>query len=80
MKTLNISSLKAHLSASLKKVRSGQRLTVLDRDIPIAEIIPYHEKPALSIIVPIKKFSLPGSLLHVEKDPVDALLEDRSSR
>ena len=80
MKTINISSLKAHLSESLKTVRSGHRLTVVDRDIPIAEIIPYNKRQSLVIIAPVKKFSLPVSLLHVEKDPVDMLLEDRSSR
>ncbi len=80
MKTINISSLKAHLSESLKKVRTGNRLTVLDRDTPIAEIIPYGKRPVLTIVEPNKKFSLPENTMHLAIDPVEFLLDDRSAR
>jgi antitoxin (DNA-binding transcriptional repressor) of toxin-antitoxin stability system len=40
MKTVGIAELKARLSEHLKLVRKGRTLTVLDRDTPIARIVP----------------------------------------
>ena len=40
MKTIMISELKTHLSQYLRRVRKGERLVVMDRKEPIAEIIP----------------------------------------
>lgn len=39
MKTINIAVLKANLSKVLKQVKAGERITVLDRHEPIAELI-----------------------------------------
>ena len=41
MKTVRIADLKARLSEHLRSVRNGRTLTVLDRDTPIARIVPY---------------------------------------
>jgi len=41
MATVRIAELKARLSEHLRSVRKGRTLTVLDRDTPIARIIPY---------------------------------------
>lgn len=41
MITVRIADLKARLSAHLKSVRKGRTVTVLDRDTPIARIVPY---------------------------------------
>jgi prevent-host-death family protein len=41
MKTVRIADLKAHLSEHLRSVRQGRSLTVLDRDTPIARLVPY---------------------------------------
>ncbi len=41
MKAVGIAELKARLSEYLKAVRRGRTLTVLDRDMPIARIVPY---------------------------------------
>jgi antitoxin (DNA-binding transcriptional repressor) of toxin-antitoxin stability system len=41
MKTVRIAELKARLSEHLKWVRKGRTLTVLDRDTPVARIVPY---------------------------------------
>ena len=38
---VGIAALKARLSAHLKSVRKGRTLTVLDRDTPVARIVPY---------------------------------------
>ncbi|MBU0936694.1 MAG: type II toxin-antitoxin system Phd/YefM family antitoxin [Spirochaetes bacterium] len=40
MHTIAIAELKAHLSAELKKVRSGQTLLILDHRQPVARIVP----------------------------------------
>ena len=45
MKSVGIAELKARLSEHLKSVRKGRTLTVLDRDTPVARIIPYAAEP-----------------------------------
>ncbi len=45
MKTVGIAQLKARLSEHLKWVRKGRTLTVLDRDTPVARIVPYTVEP-----------------------------------
>ena len=44
MKTVNVSELKAHLSKYLRMAHKGERITVLDRDEPIAELAPLEKK------------------------------------
>jgi len=41
MKAVGIAELKARLSEHLKSVRKGRTLTVLDRETPVARIVPY---------------------------------------
>lgn len=41
MKGVGIADLKARLSEHLKSVRKGRTITVLDRDTPVAKIVPY---------------------------------------
>jgi len=43
MSNVRIADLKARLSEHLRAVRRGRSLTVLDRDTPIARIVPYDE-------------------------------------
>jgi antitoxin (DNA-binding transcriptional repressor) of toxin-antitoxin stability system len=45
MKAVGIADLKARLSEHLKSVRKGRTLTVLDRDTPVAQIIPFTTEP-----------------------------------
>jgi len=40
MKTVNISDLKARLSAHIKMVRNGEEVLVCDRNKPVARIVP----------------------------------------
>ena len=40
MRTVNISDLKAHLSAHIERVRDGEEVLVCDRNQPVARIIP----------------------------------------
>ena len=44
MKGVGIADLKARLSEHLRLVRKGRTLTVLDRDTPIAQIVPYQSE------------------------------------
>jgi prevent-host-death family protein len=45
MSEVGIAELKARLSEHLRSVRNGSTLTVLDRDTPIARIVPYSAQP-----------------------------------
>lgn len=45
MKGVGIAELKARLSQHLREVRKGRSLTVLDRDTPVARIVPYTAEP-----------------------------------
>jgi prevent-host-death family protein len=45
MSDVGIADLKARLSEHLRSVRNGGTLTVLDRDTPIARIVPYAVQP-----------------------------------
>ncbi len=45
MSDVRIAELKARLSEHLRSVRNGATLTVLDRDTPIARIVPYAAAP-----------------------------------
>jgi antitoxin (DNA-binding transcriptional repressor) of toxin-antitoxin stability system len=80
MRTINISSLKAHLSAELKKVRRGGRLVVMDRDTPIAELVPYKVPERLLIRPPERKLEYPRQIPRLGLDPLEALLADRKAR
>ena len=50
MKTVRIADLKAHLSEHLRSVRQGGSLTVLDRETPIARLVPYLPQTELVAI------------------------------
>lgn len=41
MTSVRIAELKSRLSEHLRAVRKGRTLTVLDRDTPVARIVPY---------------------------------------
>lgn len=80
VKTMNISALKAHLSDALRSVRRGERIVVLDRDTPIAEVIPISEKESLILSSPSGPMRYPRHPHQAAKDPLDFLLADRARR
>jgi prevent-host-death family protein len=45
MTMVRIADLKARLSEHLRSVRKGGTVTVLDRDTPVARIVPYTTEP-----------------------------------
>jgi len=79
---VRIAELKSHLSKYLRTVRGGQTIAVLDRDTPIAQIVPIRERAALKIrkprvgAPPLRHVRLPGRL-KTTIDVVDLLLEER---
>jgi antitoxin (DNA-binding transcriptional repressor) of toxin-antitoxin stability system len=80
METINISTLKAKISSSLKRVREGNTIVVLDRDIPVAEIKPYKKEPEISYRKPKTRFHIPAGRIKVKVDPLVFLMEDRHNR
>lgn len=82
MKQVRIAELKARLSSYLQAVRSGETVTVLDRDTPIAEIVPIRKTVSLRVRKPApdapapNRVKLPGPS-GLPGDIVDYLLEER---
>ncbi len=82
MSKVRIADLKAHLSQHLRKVRGGRTLTVLDRDTPVARIVPYDLATPLEVRRATRK---PSELrvsppLSASTDSLAVLLQDRASR
>ena len=79
---VGIADLKARLSEHLRKVRKGQTLVVLDRDTPVARIVPYDLQPALAVRRATRKpreLRLPPPP-PTPTDSLTVLLQDRASR
>jgi prevent-host-death family protein len=83
MDTVRIADLKARLSEYLRAVRRGRTLTVLDRDRPVARIVPCDtERRPLTVrsprpgAVPLARVPLPPPL-RVQVDVLALLAEER---
>jgi len=83
MTVVRIAELKARLSEYLRRVRNGDELTVLDRETPIARIVPHTgDAPRLTIrhplpsAPPLHRVPLPPPL-KLDVDVVALLLEER---
>jgi prevent-host-death family protein len=82
MNTVRIADLKARLSEHLRTVRRGRTLTVLDRDTPIARIVPYNESEPLRVRRATREpreVALPPPP-DQPTDSLAVLLRDRSTR
>jgi prevent-host-death family protein len=81
MKTVGIADLKAHLSQHLRTVRKGRTLTVVDRDAPVARLVPIDAGP-----LEVRKATRhprdlqTGPALGPSTDSLTALLDDRQRR
>lgn len=82
VKDVRIAELKARLSQYLRVVRGGETISVLDRETPVAQIVPVREGVVLRIRKPVpgspppNRVSLPKPLT-LNLDIVDLLLEER---
>ena len=81
MSDVGIAELKARLSEHLRSVRNGRTLTVLDRDTPIARIIPYATQPleVRKARRRLRDLKLPAKPAK-RTDSVALLIEDRRRR
>ena len=84
MKQVKIADLKARLSEHLRAVRGGETIAVLDRETPVAHIVPIRARRALRVRKPsperlrLHKVPLPGPA-GLKIDVVRVLLEERQS-
>ena len=81
---VGIAELKSKLSEYLRKVRGGHTIVVLDRDQPIARIVPYRPDLPLVIRSPRPGAPTPGQVplpspLDIEIDVLELLREERQS-
>ena len=82
MSKVGIADLKAHLSHHLRKVRGGRTLTIVDRNTPVAQIIPYDVEAPLEVRRATRKPSdlrLPPPTSK-PTNSLSVLLQDRASR
>jgi prevent-host-death family protein len=86
---VKVSELKAQLSEHLRHVRRGHTITVMDRDTPIAEIVPLapeRKKPEIRFVsrpepgLKLGDLHFPPMDPPIEVDAVEILLDMRRDR
>jgi len=82
MKQVRIAELKARLSEYLRAVRRGETIAVLDRETPVAEIVPVRDRTALRVRKPAPGTPPPNRVrlpkpANLDVDVVQLLLEER---
>jgi prevent-host-death family protein len=82
MKQVRIAELKARLSEHLRAVRRGETIAVLDRDTPVAHIVPVRDQASLRVRTRAQRAPAPNRVrlpksARLEVDVVDLLLEER---
>ena len=82
MKQVRIADLKARLSEYLRAVRGGETIAVLDRETPVAQIIPVGDRSKLRVRKPTPGTPAPNRVklpkpATLNLDVVQLLLEER---
>ena len=82
MRQVRVAELKARLSEYLRAVRGGETIAVLDRQTPVAQIVPVRERAALRIRKPPPGTAPPNRIplpkpAKLKIDVVELLLEER---
>lgn len=82
MKQVRIAELKARLSEYLRAVRRGETIAVLDRETPVAQIVPVRDRTALRVRKPAPGTPPPNRIplpkpAKLDIDIVQLLLEER---
>ena len=67
MKTIKIAEFKSHLSKTLQSVRAGERIIILDRQTPIAEVSPINRTEQLVVSLPSIPLRIPRRTLRVRR-------------
>lgn len=86
MKSVRIAELKSRLSEYLRAVRNGETITVLDRETPVAQIVPVPVRQLVALRIrkpaagtpPPNRVKLPKPLA-IDVDIVDMFLKERQS-
>jgi prevent-host-death family protein len=84
MRQVGVAELKSKLSEFLRVVQGGESIAILDRNRPVAHIVPILERRGLRIRRPASdspkpnKVSLPKPT-HQKVDVLELLLEERQS-
>ena len=81
---MGVAELKARLSEYLRTVRKGHDVTIMDRDQPIARIVPYVASGSLAVREPVSSYRTLGDIplpapAGLRVDAVELLLEERRS-
>jgi prevent-host-death family protein len=82
MKQVRIAELKARLSEYLRAVRGGETIAVLDRDTPVAQLVPIRDRSALRVRKPAPGTPSPNRVrlpkpANLNLDVAQLLLEER---
>ena len=82
VKHVRIAELKSRLSEYLRAVRGGETIAVLDRETPVAQIVPVRERATLRIRKPAPSTPAPNRVrlpkpLKLNVDVMELLLEER---
>lgn len=89
---IKISQFKLHLGKYIKEVKAGHEITVLDRESPVAKLVPYssgsdilvHCTPATTQWDQVKekwlKVSPAEKSTHLKKGSLEYLTEDRDQK
>ena len=84
MRSVKIAQLKDHLSEHLRAVEGGDEVLVMDRDRPIARIVPVSPAPYVPRLIPPKRPFAPDHLRVAPADlgvsSTELLLEERGDR
>jgi prevent-host-death family protein len=85
MKQVCIAELKSHLSEYLRFVRRGEAISILDRETPIARIVPARGRGTLATRKPAPGTPPPNRVplpkpLKLTFDVVELLLEEREGQ
>ena len=83
MDSVNIATLKAKLSHYIRTVRAGRQVQILDRNTPVARLIPHSDQndalPSQPASNHLQDVELP-SRADRKRNSLQALMEERSDR
>lgn len=84
MRQVGVAELKSRLSEYLRAVRRGETIAVLDRETPVARIVPAAGPATLDIRKPARGAPAPGRVrlpkpLAARSDIVALLMEERQT-
>jgi len=79
MRTIAIATLKAHLSAEVKKASAGERIVVVDHNHPVALLTPLPTRLPM-VRTAASRYRFRNLTPLVSRDPLENLDEERADR